>query len=474
MAGRPGLIVVGGGPAGLSAAAEASAWGVRATVIEEAPRLGGQYYRGRQGSASAGSPRWFGQRNGGTETLSRTAVVDAPTPGVLTTWHADRRIEHVHYGWLVVATGAFDRPVAIPGWTLPGVLTAGGAHTLAKAHGVTPGTRILVTGAGPFILSVADVLSATGCAVTTLEATALREQLAGLRVLARDPQLLRQAAGFFLRLTARRARPRYGRIVTGILGDRRVEAAVVERIDADWRRIPGTAETIAVDGVCLGFGFVPRLELAQLLECAIAYDSTSSDYRVVVDGLMRTSQDRVFAAGEVTGVGGVRIAHLEGRIAGLAVAREAGAVSIRVYQQQLRALSRTWGFLQRSADWMQRTYRPRPGLWELAEATTVICRCEDVTVGDAERALRATAADPASIKAATRLGMGLCQGRTCGPYLVEWLRAARGYRPPYDGRPWSVRPPISPVPLDDLATHRGGVPAHSREADGAPAAAPSA
>lgn len=463
MTARPRLVVVGGGPAGLSAAAEAHALGVDVRVVDEGTTIGGQYFRARQASRQSGSPRWFTEAAATATVLSETTVVDAPSDGVLTTWHGQRRIEHLAYDWLVLATGAYDRPVALPGWTLPGVMTAGGAHTFGKLHGVTPGRRLLVAGSGPFILSVADVLSGLGSSVITLEATPFRTQLKGLRVLARDPELLRQAAGYMARLTRRGARPRYGWTVVEILGATRVEAAIIQRIDDDWRPIPGTAETVPVDGVCLGFGFVPRLDLAQLLELEIAYVSETSDYHVAVDEAMVTSDSRVLAAGEVTGVAGVRAAHIEGRLAGLTVARAAGILDVPDYRRRCTTLETQLRGLHRAAEWLRVAYRPRPALWRFATRSTVLCRCEDVTIEDAHRATQTTARDPFSIKAATRIGMGLCQGRTCSPYLIEWLRALHAYEPPSSGRPWRVRPPLTPVPLRDLVDAADPLPNKHQE-----------
>ncbi len=453
MSGAPRVVVVGGGPAGLSAAAEAARHGGAVTLVDEGARLGGQYFHGRQGSADLGSPEWFRNGRGANSSVdvrAETTVVDARDSSI-TTWHPERRLETLPYDWLVLATGGYDRPVALPGWTLPGVMTAGGMHTLAKLNHTAPGSRIVVSGAGPFILSVADVLVRLGCRVTTLEATQFGAQVRGVPALFRDPELLGQAAGYMARLTLRRARPRYGWAVVEVLGQDRVEGARIQRLDRDWRPIPATDRTVEADAVCLGFGFVPRLDVAQLLDLQIGYQVDSSDYRVVVDETMVSSSPRVFAAGEVTGIGGVRVAHVEGRIAGLTVARAAGlideATDTRVRTPLLRRARTLW----RTAEWLRTTYAPRPGLWELASNATTLCRCEDVSFGSAETAAALSGADPAAVKAATRIGMGLCQGRTCSPLLIEWLRATHGYAPAGIGRPWRVRPPISPVPISDLA-----------------------
>ena len=381
-------------------------------------------------------------------------------------------MQHLPYDALVLATGAYDRTVALPGWTLPGVLTAGAAHTLAKAYGVIPGRRVVVAGAGPFLLPVADVLAAHGARVTVIEATRFRSSLRGLPTIARDPAILRQTVGYTARLTARRATRHYGRLVTAILGTDRVEAVTTAAVDAEWRPIAGSERTRPADAVCLGFGFVPQLELAQLVGCRVVYREDSSDFSVWTDPAMRTSERGVYAAGELTGVAGVRAAVLEGALAGLTAASDLGLVPESVRDRRARELNGRLRGARRLAEWIRVTYRPRPGLWSLAPSETVACRCEDVTIGQVESALVSNAVTPYAVKTATRLGMGLCQGRICSPFLIEWLRANRGYRVPQDGRPWVVRPPVRPVPIGDWSTQPPATPAQGPEPETAAAGTP--
>jgi NADPH-dependent 2,4-dienoyl-CoA reductase/sulfur reductase-like enzyme len=443
------LVVVGGGPAGLSAATRAAQLGMTVTVVDEYDRIGGQYFRGRQDSKAAGSPRRFSRESPGVQVVANTVVVDTPAEGVLSVWKQGDGVQSLTYDALVLATGAYDRTVALPGWTLPGVLTAGGASTLAKAHGVTPGQRILVAGSGPFILAVADDLSAKGCDVQIVEATPLSTSMGGLPTIARDAAITRQTIGYLWRLGLRRVRRRYASMATAIHGDQRVEAATIHRVDQDWRPIAGSEKTIEVDAVCLGFGFVPQLELAQALQCTIGYWEETSDFYVKTDEAMRTSQANVYAAGEVTGIGGVQVAVWEGCLAGLAAAYDMGSVEKRDYDVEVRQLTRRLVRARRLGDWIRHAYRPRAGLWSLANAETMLCRCEDVTTQMAEEALAHNPATPYAVKTATRAGFGLCQGRICSPYMIEWLRAQHGYRVPEEERPWRVRPPIRPVPVGE-------------------------
>lgn len=442
------LVVVGSGPAGLSAATSAARSGMRVTLIDESDRLGGQYFRGRQDSDEPGSPRAFASTELDVRVISSAAVIDTPSANAISVWRQkDDAVETITWDRLVLATGAYDRAVAIPGWTLPGVMGAGGASTLAKLYGVAAGRRVLVAGSGPFLLAVADDVSAKGCAVEVVDAAPWSASLRGLGAMARDPEIAGQAAGYLARLKRRGVKRRYREMVTAIHGTTRVEGATVHIVDDEWRPIPGTARTTAVDAVCLGYGFVPQLELAQALGCALRRDNRSAAYFVSVDENMRTSASDVYAAGEVTGTDGKRVAVAEGTLAGLAAARDAGALASDEYARQVAPTRRNLGTYRRVADWIRNAFSPRDGLFSLTDPDTIVCRCEDVRRRDMDVALAANPATPYAVKTATRAGMGLCQGRMCGPFIAEWLRVQHGYQPPENERPWRVRPPLRPVPL---------------------------
>jgi thioredoxin reductase len=418
---------------------------MQVSCIDEARMLGGNYFRGRQDSESSGSPRHFAGTARDIEVLLETTVIDTPEPNVLTVQSERDGVRSLEYNALVIATGAYDRTVAVPGWTLPGVLTAGGASTLIKAYGVSPGKRMLVAGSGPFLLSVADDLAGHGCEVIVAEATPLTTSMGGLPRMAADWGMARQTAGYLWRLTRRGVRRYYGRLVTKIHGSERVTAVTLQRVDRDWRPIAGSDQTIPVDGVCLGFGFVPQLELALSLGCETVYDATVSEFAVKTDNGLRTTKPNIYAAGEVTGIAGVRVALLEGKLAAKSAALDAGILSARAYANEVESLRKPLERASRFARWIRNAYRPRAGLWSLAQPDTVVCRCEDVRLRDATAALQTNPPTPYAVKTATRAGMGLCQGRICAPFWIEWLRTQHGYAMPETTLPWRIRPPLKPV-----------------------------
>lgn len=443
----PRLLVAGAGPAGIAAALEGHRRGMDVTLVDEGAEPGGQYYMTRRSDGSSTSPHALRAAGAGIRIDTRTVICDAPTAFRLTTWSKDSGLRDRAYEALVIATGAYERSVPVPGWTLPGVLAAGGAHTLARLNGVRIGQRVIVAGSGPFLLAAAAAIRATGAQVTLIEATSSATSLSGLRWLLRDPTVLFQAGRYLGRLAFSRTRFLYGHAVTAIHGSEHVEGVTVQRVDREWRPVAGSERRLEADAVCLGFGFIPQVDLALLVGCTLRYRAEASAHEVVTDHEMRTSLPGVYAAGEVSGIGGHRVAALEGRLAGLAAAHDAGLVPGSEFVRSAGSIRRRLQGPLRVARWIDTAFAPRAGIWGIAGQTEIVCRCEDVSFAMVQESLEVTAATPAAVKVATRAGMGPCQGKVCGPVLREWLRATRGYVPPPDEGPWSVRPPIRAVPL---------------------------
>ncbi|MGC5077416.1 FAD-dependent oxidoreductase [Agrococcus sp. DT81.2] len=460
------VIVLGGGPAGLAAASGALAEGARVTLLDEGERLGGQYWRHHEQLTDArlqhGWSAFVALReviaaaceSGRATVLQRAAVwrIDGAARRV----HAllgvadapGRRRVELTGDAIVLATGAHDRALPLPGWTLPGVTTAGAAQALAKRDGVAVGRRTLVAGAGPFLLPVAQSIALVGGEVVgVLEASRVSSLAAGW--LARPWELLgagRKAgelAEYAASLARHRTPYRTGHGVVRILGERRVEAAVMARLDADWRPLPGTEREVACDAVALGHGFMPRIDAALQAGCVVSASAPGEPRFVQVDELQRTSVEGVLAAGEITGIGGADAALAEGEIAGRTAAGAArGALGAMV-----RRRTATDAFARRLAD----AHGIRDGWRSWVEDDTVVCRCESV---DAGTIARAAGSASRAMRLATRAGLGACQGRTCGA-AVE---ALCGERLELDRRPL-----LAPLRLSELAAEA----AEGREARGA-------
>ena len=289
---------------------------------------------------------------------------------------------------MLLAPGAHDRPVAFPGWTLPGVITAGGAQTLVKTQRVLPGERLVFAGSGPLALAFPAQLHGYGATiVAVLEAgppPGPRDVAADARGRARQRGLLRDAARYRAQLLRARVPLRYRRIVVRAEGDGRVEAVTHAAVDADWRvdrRHRG--DRVDADTLCVGYGFVPSVELLRLAGCAFGYDEDLGGPVVDVDEWMRTSVEGVLAAGDGTGVEGVYVAVDEGRLAALGAALDLGDHQRSADDAPDPGAARAQARVPRAR--CTRMHRIGPGVYELADAATVVCRCEEVTRAHARR-----------------------------------------------------------------------------------------
>jgi D-hydroxyproline dehydrogenase subunit alpha len=410
------VAVVGGGPAGIAAAATIAETGRRVALLDEAPNVGGQIWRHPRGAIPPAAARpWIRrlQRSGAT-LLVESAVVDVrDDPG------AERFIVMAERGvsplllsaaTLVLATGARERFLPFPGWTLPGVVGVGGVQALLKSGLAVAGRNVVVAGSGPLLLPVAASLAAAGAHVLRVAEQAPSRAVATFALgLWRRPATLVQAARY--RAGFRRTPYVTGEWIVEARGDAHVTGATLT--DGRERR------TIACDLLCVGYGLVPNTRLAALAGCDVARGA------VVVDANQRTTHPRAYSIGEETGIGGVDLALVEGQVAAAHVVGRAPG----------RALLRRRDALRVMASAIDVAFAPRDELRAVATPETIVCRCEDVTLG----AIRAdwTARQA---KLYTRAGMGPCQGRVCGVAL-EFLN---GWPPD------SVRFPAEPTLLSTM------------------------
>jgi D-hydroxyproline dehydrogenase subunit alpha len=408
------VVVIGAGPAGIAAAAQAADAGARTVVIDEAPLPGGQIWRHTDPARAPAAARpWLERLRGSGATLmngasvvhieeGRRLLVEDRSGGAL---QIDARA-------IIIATGARELWLPFPGWTLPGVVGVGGAQALLKSGMAVHGKRVLIAGTGPLLFPVAAAYADAGAdVVEVLEQAPRGAVLAFGASLARTPRRLLDAARY--RRSFARAPLRLGEWVVRAHGDTHVTHATVS--DGMHQR------TVPCDVLAVSHGLVPSTELARLVGCEIAAGA------VRVDAQQRTSVRSVFAAGEPTGVGGVDRALIEGRIAGLAAAgREPPATWLaeRRRHERFRAA-------------LERAFALRAELRRLAEPDTVVCRCEDVPF---ERV--AACSSMREAKLVTRAGMGACQGRVCGAamhHLFGWDADA-------------VRIPVLPAAVATLMT----------------------
>ena len=435
--------VVGAGPGGMAAARRLAAAGLQVVVLDEGQRAGGQIFRQLpRGAESHGRIAEPPSHHHGHTLIAHFERAGIDRRYGVSVWDARPGrlwFEQDGASWLlrcqkiVLATGAYDRVVPFPGWTLPGVMTAGALQVMVRGFGVVPGRRALVVGSGPLLLpTVASLLTAGVKVVAALEATSRWRAFRAVPAVLGNGARRREAWWYAKKLLLAGVRMRWGWTVFSCEGDGRVQRAVIGRVDRDGRPLPQTAREIEVDVVGAGFGLVPSVELGLHLGCGARWDTTRGGHHLIVDGDQRTSVPGVFAAGEICGIGGGEVAIAEGELAAAAVLHEVRGAPI---DATLRATARAE---RRAADAMLSAFAPLPGLAGLVRPDTIVCRCEDVPLQKAQAAATLHGSSLRAIKVGCRAGMGPCQARVCGPSLQALANAC-------PGQPMDV--PVVQVPL---------------------------
>ncbi len=438
------ILIVGGGAAGLSAALATSAKkGVTVTLVDDNPRLGGQIWRAELGKTKSPDAAKLiaAVEVGQINIVNNAQVFAAPGANSLLAETPSGTIEF-EYKKLIIATGARERFLPFPGWTLPNVFGAGGLQALVKGGLNIENKRIVVAGTGALLLAVAGYLKSKGAKVVSIaeQTSASKLNKFGLG-LWRSPSKLVQAAALRAKLlgvpyltdcwvtSAEGCRsPRVSKGVTRTLSDTPLltrglahpDQASVETLKTVTLTRKGKTWSIDCDMLACGFHLVPNIELASMLGCTIDAGF------VAVDEFQRTSCENVFCGGEPTAIGGVESSLIEGKIAGFAASGE-----IDKAREYFADRDKTRDFGER----LNRTFALREELKTLAGDATTVCRCEDVTYG---RLTEFSSFREAKLQ--TRCGMGSCQGRICGA-ATEFL---------FDWKVGSVRPPIFPVKMENL------------------------
>ena len=462
---EPELLVIGGGAGGLTAASIAAEAGVDVVLIDERTVRGGQYFKQPAGDgllpASLADDR---QIAGGRKLVERANCSGAKIVTEAKVWGAFAPAE---FGVLdnngstiyrpkrtIVATGAYERGLPVPGWTLPGVMTTGATQGMLRNYGTFPTGRIVVAGNGPLNLQIALELKRAGAdvrLVAELSDTSAATWIAnGLRMAVNVPRSTLDGVALLRGLKRAGVPPRFGE---GLAAVRKTAGGLEAHIGPLVGAGIVAKETIEADVVCVGYGFQPSNEILRCLACRHSFDEARGYLVAVCSAECETTVPGVYAVGDCTGLSGAPSAIQDGVIAAISVARSLDYEVSGHHESELRRALRA---------------RPRhrvfqAALWnlfaaprfstQLATADTVICRCENVTLGDIEAAMDDGAVSMAGIKQRTRLGMGPCQGRYCAPIVADFI-AARTGQSVDEFSYFAPRSPITPARIADIVGRR--------------------
>ena len=451
------LVIIGAGPAGLSAAVAAAEHGVDVALLDQQRAPGGQIYRAIE-SIPAERAELLGSeyRRGEKLVLAmRNAAVEYyPDTQV---WSLNCKHEiglilgttaaMISADQVILAGGAIERPLPFPGWTLPGVMNAGAGQILFKAQGIVPADGVVLAGSGPLLLLLAWQYMHAGVRIKALlDLTPMRNHLRAMpylpRALLARHYLLK---GLKYKLDLKRA----GISTLQNISD--LQANGAQRVESVSYRHGGRQHTIKTDLLLSHFGVIPHIQLSQAAGCRHNWDKNQQCWRPQVDDWGNSSINGILIAGDGVGIGGARTAEHAGRLTALQAVHALG----RIPQHERNRLARD------DRRWMREEQHIRPFLEAFFHIPgkllgtpaddTVVCRCEEVTAGAIRAAIRAGHDDSNQVKFLTRCGMGPCQGRQCAESVAHIVARATGKSLPQVGL-YRARPPVTPLTLAELAS----------------------
>jgi NADPH-dependent 2,4-dienoyl-CoA reductase/sulfur reductase-like enzyme len=466
------VVIVGAGPAGLAAATACAECGLSAVLYDEQGAPGGQIHRVVAERRPA-RPEPSGSAYGRGETLVRAFresgaafVPDATVWAVRDFAGAEpielgvslrdaygERSELVRARAVILATGALERPFPVPGWTLPGVMTAGDAQVLLETAGLVPEGDMVLAGCGPLLWLVASQLITAGAPIAALLDTTPRRRLR--EALAFTPAFMTShyfREGLKLARQVRRRAPVLEYVTA-------LAAEGGDRVEAVRYRVDGVERVLPASTLLLHQGVVPSVDLAGAAGCALAWNPLHACFEPVVDDWGGTSVPLLYIAGDGGGVAGAQAAEQRGPITALAVANALGRIDHRTRDRRAAPHRHALARALRGRRFLDVLFRPADA-FRIPEGDTVACRCEEVTARQVVDAARLGCTGPNQAKAFLRCGMGSCQGRLCGLTLTELIARERGAAPEAVGYLQS-RFPVKPVTLGEMAALPANAPAEA-------------
>jgi len=453
------VVVVGSGIAGIAAAGKMADSHLRTLLLDENPHTGGQILRSLPKTMKAGvTPRfdpWIkvGQaimdhlKDKKITLMNQAKVLGIDDERGLLIEEKGGKTAEVKPRAILFATGARERFLPFKGWTLPGVFSTGAVQILMKSAGVLPAGEILIGGAGLFLFTVAYEFERNrGRVLAVLEQGSVLRKMPSLNLLFSHIPKFAEGSRYVGRLILSRVPVRHGTTIVEARGEKILQEVVTARVDRHGLLIQGSEKAYTTPALAVGYGFVPNIELPQVAGCGLTYDGALGGWIVKVTNDLETTKENIFAAGEITGIGGARKSLIEGYISATSILQKLGKGVEKPSLSRLKEERRKHLCFGRYFNALYKV--PDHAVASIADEA-VVCRCEDLTMGDIRKAISEGHDTPGAIKRALRVGMGNCQGRTCGPMLHDIL-SLYARKPGREIPPFSVRTPVKPVPMSTL------------------------
>ncbi len=453
------IVVIGAGPAGMAAATLAARSGARVTLLDEQDGPGGQIWRsitsaskarlqtlGPDYAAGLTPAQDFAQS--GAEHIRRATVWQVTREGVVNYLSAGASCS-IRAKRVILCSGAMERPFPIPGWTLPGVMTAGAAQILLKSADTVPTQPAVLAGCGPLLYLLAWQYVRAGVPIAaiidTTDAADYRRAVPHLATALRAWPYLKKGLALLRVLRQRRVPFFKGATDLKIEGDDAARA--IQFVSG------GKNHRLETGLILLHQGVVPNTQFTWALRAPHSWDAAQLCWRPDTDELGRlVGVEQVLVAGDGRGIGGAGAASIQGRLAALAALQDLGLLSTDKVLPQMDAARRELQDHMRIRPFLDALYRPKDANRIPADGV-LVCRCEEVTAGAIRGFVELGCTGPNQTKSFGRCGMGPCQGRLCGLTVTEVIAEARKISPQEVGY-YRIRPPIKPITLAELAATR--------------------
>jgi len=463
------VVVIGAGPAGMSAALEALEHGLTVTVLDEQGAPGGQVYRsvlrtdmrrlavlGTDYEAGKSLAQAFAASAASYQPRASVWNIESKDNGHIVHFVQAERTRQLQARFVICCGGAQERPFPVPGWTLPGVMTAGAAQILLKQDNCVPFQPVLLVGCGPLLYLIGDQYRRAGVPIRgILDTTAANDYrqammpLLGALTKASSWNALHKGTQMLSGL--RRARVPYWKNVTGIkiIAGVTKHESETERVAAVEFTANGQTHQIEAKLVLLHQGVVPNTQFSRLVKAEHRWVTPEDCWLPVTDGWGEIALTGIFLAGDGRGIVGASAAKLQGRLAAMGVASRMGRISLKQRDQLARPVWRALRSETALRAMLNTLYRPkRENL--LPQDDVIVCRCEEITADEIRRAVALGCSGPNQMKAFTRCGMGPCQGVSCGLTATGIIADALKLSPEAIGA-YRIRAPIKPVTLAEMA-----------------------